>query len=360
VGLVSGDFYDHAVSHFLENILVSLNNTMIELIAYSNTPKEDGLTQRIKKYFKGWRVIFNMSDHFAAELIYKDGIHILMDLSGHTAKNRLPLFSYKAAPIQVSWLGYWATTGVAEIDYIFVDKIGVPRQNQKHFTEKIYYLPETRLCFSAPKIFVPVSPLPALNKHYITFGCFQNLSKLTDETLIIWEKIISQFPKSHLRFQSRQLNDQHYCEDFYLRLVGLGIKKDQVSLHAASSRRDYLTAHSEIDFILDTFPFTGGTTTCEALWMGVPTLTLAGDTLVSRQGASLLFTAGLSDWIANSIDDYINKACYFAIHLEELAKLRGILREQVLSSPLFNGQRFSQNFEKSLWDIWDKFELIKR
>jgi len=349
---VSGDFLSHPVGYFLEDLLKPLANTTVELIAYSNTTKIDALSERIYPYFKKWQLIATLSDRAAAELICSDGIHILIDLSGHTRHNRLPLFAYKAAPIQVTWLGYWATTGVQEMDYIFVDKVGVPEKNGAHFLEKVYYLPDTRLCFSKPKVYVPVSPLPALANGYITFGCFQNLSKLHDETLLVWAKIMAKLPGSRLRFQCKQLLNPEYCTDFYQRLANVGINKQQVSLQPSNTYRHYLTAHSEVDFILDTFPFTGGTTTCEALYMGVPTLTLAGDTLISRQGASLLSAAGLSNWIVDNHQDYCQKAHYFATHLDELAQLRSVLRTQVLKSPLFDTQRFAKHFVHALWEVW--------
>jgi len=172
--------------------------------------------------------------------------------------------------------------------------------------------------------------------------------------LAIWGKIMIGLPNSRLRFQSKQLVDSHYCEHFYLRLADFGIKKEQVSLHGMVLYEDYLKAHAEVDFILDTFPFTGGTTTCEALWMGVPTLTLAGNTLIARQGASLLFAAGLPDWVTENMDEYIEKALNFATDLEKLAQIRVTLRKQVLASPLFDHQRFSQNFASALWDIWNR------
>jgi len=356
VGLVSGDFCHHAVSFFLENLLAELDSTKIELLAYPTYHKTDEVTARLQPYFVKWQPIFGLSDKAAAQLIHNDALHLLIDLAGHTDKNRLPLFAWKPAPVQVAWLGYFATTGLAEMDVILVDKTGVPEQNQGHFTEKVHYLPETRLCFSAPVEPIAVSTLPALQNGFITFGCFQNLSKVTDAVLAVWGKILAQLPTAKLRFQSKQLSDKQVVSSLYARLAQYGIAANRISTQSTTSRPAYLAAHSEVDMILDTFPYTGGTTTCEALWMGVPTLTLAGETLLARQGASLLAAAGLPDWITENEESYIYQAIAFATHLEKLAHLRGKLREQVLKSPLFDSKRFARHFENTLWQLWHEYQ----
>lgn len=222
----------------------------------------------------------------------------------------------------------------------------------------MHYLPDTRLCFSAPDFAIPVSDLPFLSKDYITFGCFQNLSKVTDAVLTTWQKILQQLPTARLRFQGKQFRDATFTEHFIARLEGFGITAQRISTHSISSREDYLRAYNEVDFVLDTFPFTGGTTTCEALWMGVPTLTLAGETLLARQGASLLSAAGLLDWIVESESAYIKQAVVFANNVGYLAQLRSHLREQVLASPLFDGKRFARNFENTLWQLWLDYQSV--
>ncbi len=359
IGFVSGDFWNHPVGYFLENLVTHLDSRLVELIAYPTIQRNDELTQRIKPYFSQWQSLLGLSDEAAAQQIHADAPHILFDLSGHSAKNRLPVFAYKPAPLQISWLGYWATTGVAEIDYVLVDKVGVPEQNHWQFTEKVCYLPATRLCFSAPTFDIAVSTLPALSKGYITFGCFQNLTKVTNAVLMVWGKIFAQLPSARLRLQSKQLNDKQFTEQFFSRLQAAGIAAHRVDIQGFSGREAYFAAHAEVDFILDSFPFTGGTTTCEALWMGVPTLTLAGNSLVENQGASLLSAAGLADWIVENEQDYVTQAVVFANDLDSLAKLRSRLRDQVLASPLFDGQRFAKNFANLLWQLWRDFAIVK-
>ncbi|MBI3480942.1 MAG: tetratricopeptide repeat protein [Nitrosomonadales bacterium] len=352
VGIVSGDLHNHPVGYFLESLLAQLDPARIELIAYQTDTLADALTVRLKPHFAAWKSLFNLSDADAARLIHADGVYVLLDLAGHTSKNRLPVFAWKPAPVQASWLGYFATTGLAEMDYLLADETGVPATQRGNFSETIWYLPDTRLCFTPPETNLPVAALPAQKNGYVTFGCFQNLAKAGDEVLTIWAKIFDVLPDATLRWQCKLLGDPAVVEQLALRLQQHGINPARVTMHGAVSREAYLAAHSEVDVILDTFPFPGGTTTCEALWMGVPTLTLAGDTLLSRQGASLLTAVGLNDLVANSEADYIAKAVALASDLPGLAALRAGLREQARTSTLYDAQRFARNFEAALWGMW--------
>lgn len=353
VGIVSADLNTHPVGYFLESLLPQLDPEHIELIAYPTNPRSDALTAHIKPYFSAWHPLLDWDDDAAtAQLIHSDGVHILLDLSGHTNMNRLPIFAWRPAPVQASWLGYFATTGVAEIDYFLADNTGVPAEQCQHFTETIRYLPDTRLCFSAPQDDVPVAPLPALSNGYITFGCFQNLSKMGENVLALWSEILTALPDARLRLQSKQLLDAGVAAQLLARFQLHGIAPARVALHGMTPRTAYLAAHAEVDILLDTFPYTGGTTTCEALWMGVPTLTLAGDTLLARQGASLLSAACLNDWITNAPAEYVERAIALASDLPKLAALRSTLREQVLASPLFDAPRFARNLQNELWAMW--------
>ncbi|HEY8084078.1 MAG TPA: tetratricopeptide repeat protein [Methylophilaceae bacterium] len=353
IGLVSGDLRTHPVGFFLESILAHLNTGMIELVAYSTKPQEDALTARIKPYFSAWHSLVGMSDQTAAHKIHSDGIQILIDLAGHTAHNRLPIFAWKPAPVQMSWLGYFASTGLAEMDYVLSDSVSTPPSQQQHFTETICYLPDTRLCFTVPSA-SEVTPLPALRNGYITFGCFQNLAKLDDAVLAAWAQILQSLPNARLRLQSHQLKSVAIRKLMLERAQQQGIPMERIVLVEPGSRESYLAAHAEVDVILDTFPYPGGTTTCEALWMGVPTITLAGETLLSRQGASMLSCAGLFDWVATDAQDYVNKAINRSNDLQALATLRGRLRQQTQDSPLFDAPRFARHLEQALTGIWDK------
>ena len=352
VGIVSGDLHAHPVGFFLESVLRAIDPAQVELIAYPAVQKTDELTERIRPLFSAWKPIHEQNDADAASLIHADKLHILLDLSGHTSHNRLPVFAYKPAPVQATWLGYFATTGVAEMDYLLADVVGVPQQQHEQFTEQVWYLPNTRLCFTPPAEIAEVGPLPALDKGYLTFGCFQRIAKISNEVLRVWSRILTDKPNARLRMACAQLSDAVLAAHFAQRIEAQGIDLKRVDLHGAISRAEYLAAHADVDMILDTFPYPGGTTTCEALWMGVPTLTLMGDTLLARQGASLLTAAGLSDWIASSETDYVKKAVKFASDLPTLATLRAGLRQQALASPLFDAPRFARNFEAALWGMW--------
>lgn len=355
VGLVSGDFKTHPVGYFLESLLAIFDPNRIELVAYVTQSREDALTQKLKTYFKEWHSLVGISDQAAAQLIHADGVQILFDLAGHTAHNRLPVFAWKPAPVQASWLGYFATTGVEQMDYLLADVVGVPEQGAEQFTEEIAYLSETRLCFTPPANAPDISPAPIFTNDYITFGCFQSLSKIDDNVLDTWAEIMGRLPDARLRLQNKALGDAEVRARFSERIQQKGIDGTRVTLFGYTARADYLAAYGEVDLLLDTFAYPGGTTTCEALWMGVPTLTLSGNTLLARQGASLLTAAGLEAWIARSIDEYIGKALTLARDRAGLAALRASLRERARTSRLCDAPRFARNLENLLMTFWQRW-----
>jgi predicted O-linked N-acetylglucosamine transferase (SPINDLY family) len=355
VGITSGDIHSHPVGFFLEGVLGHLDQGRIELVGYPTGPKADALTERVRSHFAAWRPLNGLPDEAAARQIHGDGVHVLIELSGHTPHNRLPMLAWKPAPVQVSWLGYFATTGVTEIDYFLADETSVPPEHRCHFTESVWYLPDTRLCFTPPDSDVPVSPLPALRAGSITFGSFQGPAKLNDRTLSLWARVMDAVPGARLRIQSRGLASAATREAMIRRLETAGIVAGRVTLHGPASRPAYLAAHAEVDIILDTLPFTGGTTTCEALWMGVPTLTIAGDRLVSLQGASLMRAAGLTEWVADDEDSFVAKAAAFAAEPRRLGELRSGLRQRLPGTPLFDARQFAANLETALWQMWQKW-----
>jgi predicted O-linked N-acetylglucosamine transferase (SPINDLY family) len=287
-------------------------------------------------------------------MIYADGVHVLLDLSGHTADNRLPIFGYKPSPVQVSWLGYFATTGLNEMDYLIGDPYVTPPEDDDQFTEKVWRLPETRWCFTPPNADVEVSVPPAVNNGYVTFGCFNNIAKVNDKVVALWTKVLEAVPNSRLLLKANQFRDQMARENIIQRFAAHGIDSKRISLEESEDRQKYFAAYSKIDITLDPFPFTGGTTSVESLWMGVPLVTLAGDSLISRQGVGVLMNAGLPDWIAEDEEEYVAKAVLFASDLDKLVMLRSGLRSQVLASPLFDAPRFAQNIENALWGMWNQ------
>ena len=355
VGLVSGDLRAHPVGYFIEGMLAALASHAsgrLEFTAYPGHSLSDAVTERIKACCQGWHFAEGLSDEALAKQIRDDGIDILIDLSGHTAQNRLPMFAWKPAPVQVSWLGYFATTGVAAIDYLIADPWTLPETEEAFFTEKIWRLPETRLCFTPPDIEVAVSALPASSNGYVTFGCFNNLSKMNDSVVALWSRVLDAVPGSRLFLKASQLKDASVREITINRFAAHGIGADRLILEGAETRALYLSAYNRVDISLDPFPFPGGTTSVEGLWMGVPVLTLAGAHFLSRQGVGILMNANLPEWIAADADDYVARAVSYAGDLDSLAKLRNGLRQKVLTSPLFDAPCFARNFEDALRGMW--------
>jgi protein O-GlcNAc transferase len=350
VGLLSGDLHRHPVGFFLDGFLGHMDREKIEFHAFSNGHGNDELTQRLKSRCVEWTSIVNMDDVQAAKTIHESKLDLLLDLSGHTGSNRLPVIARRPAPVQASWLGYWASTGVAEMDYILVDPHCVPSTHYQYYSEKVWSLPDARMCFTPPcplYDLVP-GPLPANRKGFVTFGNYQHLKKVNANVLSIWGRVLGQLSSARLRVQCETLNNSKIRAEFLLRLKQVGIDEHRVSLHETMPPRPYMQSHNEVDIILDTFPFTGGTTTCNAMWMGVPTVTLAGNSMLSRQGVSMLMCAGLPDWIAQTEDEYVAIAVKQANDLPNLRKLRAGLRQQVFESPLMDAPRFAEALEASL------------
>lgn len=355
VGLLSGDLRRHPVAFFLERILsalVSRTERSVEVYAYYSHPLVDEYTDRISACCTGWRDVSTLPYDVVARQIHDDGVDILIDLSGHTSHNRLPVLAWKPAPVQVSWLGYFATTGVEQVDYLIGDPWTLPESEERLFTERIWRLPETRLCFSPPQERVDVAELPALREGAVTFGSFNSTAKLDDEVLVLWSRVLKAVPGSRLMLKAKQLDEVSIREQVVSRFAAQGIVRDRLVLDGWSSREDYLAAYGQVDIGLDPFPFPGGTTTAESLWMGVPVVTLAGKRFLSRQGVGLLMNAGLSDWVAETEDDYCAKAIAFAGDLQKLAELRRGLRARVAVSPIFDAKRFAGYFEAALREMW--------
>lgn len=355
VGIVSGDLRDHSVGHFVESVVGAMDPARIELIAYPTHHEVSPLTVRIKPHFSAWKPLVGLNNEAAAKLIHGDGIHILLDLSGHTAHNRLPVFAWKPAPVQACWLGYCATTGVAEMDYYIADGWTLPEEQERYFSEQIWRLPESYLCFAEPAEGGSVSPLPALANGYLTFGSFNNLSKMTDEVVALWAELLRVIPGSRLRLKAKQLKEAAVADRVRERYAAHGIGAERLHLEGPiAGRGGHLAAYEGIDIGLDPFPYNGVTTTMEALWMGVPVLSLAGERFLARQGVGILNNAGLGDWVAADGTALIAKAQAWSQNLGELAALRTGLRDRLKTSPLLDAARFAHYFEDALFDMWQK------
>jgi len=355
VGFVSGDLGEHPVGFFLESILAHIDRESIEVTLYPTIDRVDEVAQRLKQMKFSWHSLIGLSDESVVRRIRDDGIEILIDLSGHTAHGRLTIFARKPAPLQVSWLGYWATTGLQAMDYILVDRWGVLEEEAHYFVEQLWFLPDTRLCFTVPKELLTVAVLPALTNEKITFGCFNNLSKMGDDVVALWAQILREIPQSQLFLKSKQLADVSMRQLTEDRFAAHGIAADRLILEGHSSRLEYLAAYDRVDIALDPFPFAGATTSVEGLWMGVPFITRHGDRMVARQGEGILNNMGLSDWIAMDNEAYVGIAVARAANLPLLAELRSGLRTRLLESPLCDAPRFARHLENALLAMWQAY-----
>ncbi|SEB03389.1 Predicted O-linked N-acetylglucosamine transferase, SPINDLY family [Paraburkholderia sartisoli] len=352
VGIVSGDLKRHPVGYFIESVVAELDPTRIELIAYPTRTLEDDLTARIKPCFSAWTSIAGMSDEAAAQHIRNDRIDVLLDGAGHTIYNRLPLFAWKPAPVQVSWPGFFACTGLDTIDYVLGDRHVLPVEEESHFIEKPWRLPDSYLCFTPPQDDAQVSPLPMLTNDHVTFGYFGQLAKMTDQVVALWARLLHAVPNAKLFLKAEQLDTAHVRETTLRRFAAHRIDASRLILEGRSPRAEYLAAYNRVDIALSPFPYPGGTTTAEALWMGVPVLCRRGDRFLSHICESFLHSAGLDTWIATDDEDYLARAIAFAADRAGLAALRAGLREQVVASPLCDAPRFARNLEAALHDMW--------
>jgi predicted O-linked N-acetylglucosamine transferase (SPINDLY family) len=358
IGYVSPDFSTHSVAYFFEPLLQHHNKDNVEVFCYYNRPKVDQTTKRLMHNADHWRSIVGLNDDQLVQLIQNDGINILVDLAGHTGKNSLTAFAYKPAPIQVTWLGYPNTTGLDAIDYRFTDDIADPVGDSEAFhSETLVRLPHGMWCYNGDTSVQPQTQLPYDRNDYITFGSFNNLAKVTPQVLDLWADILKAVPHSKLLLKAKQLSEDEAQQRFIELFEARGIGRDRLDLHAFSkSKADHLALYGEIDIALDAFPFNGATTTCEALWMGVPVLTLRGDRHVARVGASLLHRVGLDDFVAENEEDYLARATALCQDLDHLRTLRQSMRARVEQSPLCNGPEFAANIERAFQNMWQTFQ----
>ena len=286
--------------------------------------------------------------------IVKDGIHILIDLQGHTSRNRLPVFLYQPAPVQASWLSP-GSTGIEEIDYYIGSPYLIPEAEEKHFSEQVLRLPETDTCFTPPDFELPVNDLPARSNNFITFGCFNKLVKMNDRVLALWCRILSAVPNSKLLLKSKELSNPKMVVQTLQRFKHHDIDPNRLTLQGwSASRKESLQAYHQVDIALDPFPFQGHTTTCEAVWMGVPVIVLKGDRFLFHAGENVNYNLGMDDWVAENQDQYLSQAVRFSSEIDRLATIRRDLRQQALKSPLFDAPRFADHFSRILQLMWSK------
>jgi protein O-GlcNAc transferase len=357
IGYVSPDFRRHSVNYFIEPVLAAHDLDQVKVFCYSDVISPDEVSRRIQTYPIKWRDIVGMSDEQVAGLVRSDRIDILVDLAGHTGNNRMLLFARKPAPVQVSWLGYPNTTGLAAVDYRIVDNYtDPPGLTDQYYTEQLTRMPDSFLCYHPEPDSPEIGPLPSLPKGFITFGSFNIISKITPETVVMWSRILKTAPNSTLLLKAKSLFDKGTREYLGGLFMHQGIPEDRlIFMFHTESYQKHLGLYNEIDIALDTFPYNGTTTTCEALWMGVPVVTLAGDRHASRVGVSLLSAMGLPELIAKTDEEYIETAIALTQNMHRLQSLRERLRDRMKQSPLTDAKRFTLNLEncyRTMWETW--------
>jgi predicted O-linked N-acetylglucosamine transferase (SPINDLY family) len=346
IGFVSGDLKEnHPVGNFLYDFLNNLRE-YFELYAYYND-EEDERCNNFKKLFNKWENIKEIKDIDVVNLIKKQKINILVDLSGHTAKNRLNIFANKAAPIQITWCGYLNSTGISEIDYIIGDPYVTPKKDQFKYTEKILQMPKIWNCYSKPssdtKIIIE-SPL--VKNKYVTFGSFNQLNKLNNNVIKLWSKIILHLKTAKLLLIAAELDNEKAKSLLYKKFLNLRINKEQIIMKGRQPRNQLLLEYNNIDIALDPFPYNGGSTSFECAYMGVPLLTMKGERFLSNCGESINANLGMHEWIAKNKNDYYEKAIKFSENTHNLNLTRKNLHSKAINSPLFNSKEFAKNFSE--------------
>lgn len=354
IGYVSGDFRRHPVGYFLDGVLACHDPERVEVFCYANQSFGDDLTDRLRKNAHHWRDTFGSPDDRVEELIREDSVDILVDLSGHTARNLLPVFGRKPAPVQATWAGYVGTTGLSAMDYLISDDRETPHGTDGWYREKVIRLPDCYVCYTPPDYAPPVTPLPARKNGFVTFGCFNNLAKLNSRVVELWTRLLQEIPDARLLLVTKALGDAPTRERFREPFARSGVE-DRVMLHGMVPHPELLARYGEVDIALDPFPYSGGLTTLESLWMGVPVITLGGDRFAARHSLSHLTAVGLGELIATDRDSYIEIAVSLAGDIPGMESLRLGLRERMASSPLCDCPRFTRSLEeayRTMWRTW--------
>jgi len=349
IGFVSADFKAHPVATFFAPVLRHYDRNNFEVFCYSHVSNPDTTTFKLKEQGGLWRSVVGLSDHEMADLVRQDGIDILVDLSGFTEGNRLGTFALKPAPIQCTWLGYPNTTGLPQIDYRITDSISDPPGITDHlYTEHLVRLPQTFLCYSPETTDFPLhSP-----DGPITFCCFNHLPKLSEPLISMWAEILNVLPEAKLLLKSAFFCDQGVCNMLLSRFKARGVDTNKIDLRGfTATKTEHLQLYSRCHIALDTYPYHGTTTTCEALWMGVPVISLAGPSHVSRVGTSILTNVGVPELIAVSPDDYVTHAVELAHDRERINIYRNTLRMKIQSSALMDASSFVVDLETAFKEM---------
>lgn len=353
VGVLSGDFRDHPVARFLEPVWRELDPSRIQLIAYDTHPAADAMAQRLRSLVHAWVDVSRLSDASLAARIRSDGIDILVDHSGHTARNRLGVFARKPAPVQVMWVGYPGTSGLRAMDYRLVDPVIAPPGRLDHlFSEHLAYLP-TMLVFDKPEPLPEVVVPPLVQNGTITYGSFSRMNKLSDHVIALWVAILQRVATSRLVIGA--MTDEAAASALQARFVAAGIASERVAFLPRMDMAGYLNAHGQIDLLLDTMPWTSATTAHFGLWMGVPTLTLAGGSLAARLGATTMAAADLNEFVAESEAEYVEIAAQWATRPDDLQHIRLSLRSRLEDQRQRVPAQVARALELRLRQMWQRW-----
>lgn len=353
LGYVSPDFNRHPVARFLLPLLEHHDRDEFEVFCYASVAHGDDMTERCRAAADQWRDVAWLSDEELARRVRDDRIDILVDLAMHTGHNRLLAFARRPAPVQLTYLAYSGTTGLDAIRYRLTDPyLAPPGGDDRFYAEQSVRLPETYWCYRAPAEAPDVGPLPALKRGAVTFGSLNNFAKLSAPALAAWARLLQALPGAALVLHAPEVRHRSAVQDA---LAGQGISRDRVSFVGILPPAEYFRTYHHVDVALDPFPYNGATTTCDALWMGVPVVSLAGRTGVGRAGVSVLSNAGLPELVAPDVDHYVDLAASLGANPKRLAGLRATLRDRLRASPLMNETRFARNVEAAYRDMWHRF-----
>lgn len=364
VGYVSPNLKDHSVIFFLEPILKYQNPESIQNFCYMEVNETDARTAALLGRMTRWHSTMRKSDDEVAELIQQDGIDVLVDLGGHTAGSRLAVFARRPAPVQVAYLGYPDTTGMETMTYRLTDaSADPPGRTERLHTETLVRIEQGFLCFSPPAEARAITALPALERGYVTFGSTNYLPKINQQVIAVWAQVLKTVPGSHLILKNHDIGMPGIAEQYHRMFAAQGIDSERITIRGyTKSKAEHLKVYADTDIALDTFPYNGTTTTCDALWMGIPVVTLAGPVHAARVGASILSQVGLQEFVADSPEQYVEAATRAAGDLRRLSETRATLRERMAASSLCDGPRFCKRLEaayRRMWTAWCEGQTIR-
>jgi len=356
IGVLSGSLRAHPVGWLTVAGFEALDAAEFEIVCLAQNVSSDTIARRFRALAAGWHEVDLLDDPAVARLGRELGIDVLIDLGGYGESGRMAACAYRLAPVQVKWVGMQNhSTGLSEIDWFISDRWETPPELEQYYSERILRLPDGYVCYSPPAYAADVGPLPAAANGFVTFGCFNNLAKVTPEVIGTWARILGLVPGARLVLKTYQFSEPESVARVRSAFAQHGVSAERVELRGASPHREFMGEYNQIDLVLDPFPYSGGLTTCEALWMGVPTVTLPGETFASRHSMSHLSNAGLGDWVAADLEDYVKLAVAKASDLDALATLRAGLRARVKASPLCDAARFGRNLGAALRHAWTEW-----